>query len=162
MTLRLAHGMERRRPLAAPDQIGVAVILEDRHAVFLRQRQEFAPPRFIQDRAGRILHGRNRINIFRADALAPEVFERLRKRIHAHAAAVKRNADGIDAEPIKPCQRALIGRLLDDDGVAARQQDAVDQIERLQRTGRDQDFAGMARDARGPFEFLRQEFTQPE
>ena len=42
----LAHGVERRRPLAVPDQIGIAVVLEDRHAVLLGEPQQLVPARF--------------------------------------------------------------------------------------------------------------------
>ena len=33
----LAHGVERGRTLAAPDQVGIAIVLEDRHAVVFGQ-----------------------------------------------------------------------------------------------------------------------------
>ena len=41
----LAHGMDRGRPLAVPDQVGVAVVLENRHAVVLRQSEQFGAAR---------------------------------------------------------------------------------------------------------------------
>ena len=53
----------------------------------------------------------------------------------------------VDAEPRQPVERALIGVLLDDHGVAARQQRGVDEIERLQRARHDQDVVGCAGDA---------------
>ena len=33
----LAHGVERGRALAVPDQVGIAIVLEDRHAILLRR-----------------------------------------------------------------------------------------------------------------------------
>ena len=155
----LAHRMQRRRPLAVPDQVGIAIVLEDRHAVLFGEPQHFVPARFAQDRAGRILHGRDGVDVFRPDAAALEIVERRGQRVHAHAVAVERNADGVDAEPGPAIERALIGLGLGDDGVAARQQDAVDQIERLQRAGGDQDFVGVAGDAGGALELLRQKFA---
>jgi len=54
----------------------------------------------------------------------------------------------------------LIGFLLDDHGVAGRHQDAVHQIERLQRSGRDQDFIGVANDTGGAIELFGEKFAQ--
>ena len=54
--------------------------------------------------------------------LALEVGERCRQRVHPHALLVERDADRVDAEPRQPVERALIGLLLDQHGVAARQQ----------------------------------------
>ena len=88
-----------------------------------------------------------------------EIVERRGQRVHAHAVAVERNADGIDAEPGPAIERALVGLGLGDDGIATRQQDAVDQIERLQRARGDQDLAGIAGDARGALELLRQKLA---
>ena len=155
-----AHGVERGRTLAVPDQIRVAFILEDRDAVVLQQPQQLAPALFSHDRGGRILHGRDRVDVLGADAAALEVRERRRQRIHAHAARVQRNADGVDAEARQARERAAIARLLDDDGVAAREQNAVDEIERLQRAGRDQDLVGVAGDAGMPLELGGQELAQ--
>ena len=95
----LAHGVERRRPPAVPDQIGVAIVLEDRHAVLLGEPQQLDAARFAQDRAGRILHRRDGVDVFRPHAAALEIVERSGERVHAHAVAVERNADGVDAEP---------------------------------------------------------------
>ena len=94
-----AHGVDRRRPLAVPDQVGVAIVLEHRHAVRLRQLQQFGAARLRHDGAGRVLHGRDGVDVFRAHAAALEVVERVRQRVHAHAVAVERDADGVDAEP---------------------------------------------------------------
>ena len=46
------------------------------------------------------------------------------------------------------------------DGVAARQQRAVDQVERLQRAGDDQDVVGGAVDAGVALQFRDEEFAQ--
>ena len=95
----LAHGVERRRPPAVPDQIGVAIVLEDRHAVCSR--------RAAAARAGALRSGSCRSDFARsgwcrcisAGRAALEIVERGGERIHAHALAVERNADGVDAEP---------------------------------------------------------------
>src|SRR5262245_21145056 len=63
-----AHGVERGRPPAVPDQVGVAIILENRHVVLFRQAQQLVAALFAQDRAGRILHGRDGVDVFGADA----------------------------------------------------------------------------------------------
>ena len=98
--------------------------------------------------------------ILRPDALALELVERGRERIHPHAVPVERNADDVDAEPRQPVDRALVAVLLDDDGVAAREQHAVDQIERLQRARREQDVVGRAGDARIGLELGDEELAQ--
>ena len=156
----LAHGVERRRPPAVPDEIGVAIVLEDRHAVLRGEAQQLMPACFAHDRAGRILHGRNGVDVFRPHAAALEVVERGCERVDAHALGVERDADGRNAKPRQTCQCALIRRLLDDDGIAAIEENAVDEIDRLQRAGGDEDFVGIARDAGGALELLREEVAQ--
>ncbi len=155
----LAQRVQRRRPLAVPDQVGIAIVFEDRHTVLFGELQHVQPARFAQNGAGWILYGRNGVDVFRPDAAALEIVERRSQRVHAHALAVERNADGVDAEPGPAIERALIGLGLGDDRIAPRQQDAVDQIERLQRAGGDQDFVGVTGDARGALELLRQKFA---
>ncbi len=97
---------------------------------------------------------------FGLHAAAFQFGERGVQHIHAHAAVVERNADRVDAEPLEPRQRALIVVLLDDDGVAVRQQRAVDQIERLQRTRHDQDVVGGAGHAGIALELLAEKIAQ--
>ena len=84
----------------------------------------------------------------------------LRQQVHPHSVPVERNPDHLDAEPRQPVQRALIGVLLDDDGIAARQQRGVDEVERLQRAGHDQDVVGDTIDAGVALQFPGQEFAQ--
>ena len=112
------------------------------------------------DGAGRVLHGRDGVDVFRRDAAPLEVGERLGQRVHPHAVLIEGNADRIDPEPGQPVQRALIGVLLDDHGIAARQQRRVDEVERLQRAGDDQDVVGDAVDAGVALEFLGEKFAQ--
>jgi len=54
----------------------------------------------------------------------------------------------------------LIAFLLDEHRVSAREQRAVDEVERLQRAGGDEDFVGGAGDARGALELVCQELPQ--
>src|SRR5262252_9787254 len=156
----LAHGVERRRPPAVPDEVGVAIILENRYVVLFRQAQQLVTALLAQDRAGRILHGRDGVDVFGADAAALEVVKRGGHGVGPHAVAVERDAHGVDAQSREPRQRALIAFLLDEDGVSARKQRAVDEVERLQRAGGDEDFVGRAGDARGALELVRQELPQ--
>ena len=92
--------------------------------------------------------------------LALEFGERSRERVHPHAVVVERNADRVDAEPGEPVERALVAFLLDDHGVAAREQRAVDEVERLQRARDDQDVVGRAGDAGIALELRDEEFAQ--
>ncbi len=156
----LAHGIDRGRTLAAPGEVGVAIVFEDRHAIVARQLQHLGAAALGQDRAGRVLHRRDGVDIFRRDAAPLVVGERGSQRIDPDAVLVEGNADGIDAEPCEPVQRALIGLLLDQHGVALRQQRVVDEVERLQRAGDDQDVIGRAVDAGIALELMDQEFAQ--
>ena len=155
-----AHRIERGRALAVPDQVGIAIVLEDRHAILCCELQELGAARLRQDGAGRVLHGRDGVDVFRRDAMALEVGERGRQRVHPHPLLVKRDADRVDAKPGQSVQRALIGLPLDNNGVAARQQRRVDEVERLQRAGDDQDIVGDAVDAGIALEFCREKFAK--
>ena len=157
----LAHGVDRRRALVVPDQVGVAIVLEDRHAVLCRQPQQLDAATFRHDGSGRILHGRDGVDVLRPDALALEVGERRGHRIGAHAVAVERHADHVHAHALHAVDRALVGLLLEQHGVAARQQRPVDQVERLQRTRSHQDVVGGAGNARVTLELADQEVAQP-
>ena len=126
-----AHRIERGRPFAVPDQIGIAIVLEDRHAILRCELQELGAARLRHDGAGRVLHGRDDVDVYR-----------------------------LDAEPRQSVQRALIGLPLDNNGVAARQQRRVDEVERLQRAGDDQDIVGDAVDAGIALELCRQKFAK--
>ena len=88
------------------------------------------------------------------------LLERGGERIHPHPFAIERNAHGFDAEARQPGQRALIGFLLDENGVSPRQQQAVDEVDGLQRTGRDQDLVTPAGNARRSPELGDEELAQ--
>src|SRR5262244_3673088 len=156
----LAHGVERWRPPPAPNQVGVAIVLEDRHAIVLRQPEKLASAMLRHDGAGRILHGRDRVDVLRPDVAALEIGERRRQCLHTHAVLVERNADRLDAQAIEPRERALIGVLLDDNGVAACEQHAVDEVERLQGPRHDQNLVEGARNSGVMLELAREEFAQ--
>jgi hypothetical protein len=134
--------MDRRRPLAGPHQVRIALVLEDHGLVFAGERDQLLAALHRHDRAGRILHRRDGVDVLGRDALGLEVGERRLQRIHAHAVIVERDADDVDAELRQPGQRAAVGLLLDQDGVALAEQQRVHQVEALQRTGGDQDFVG--------------------
>src|ERR1700719_4592285 len=102
-----AHGVEGRGSAAVPDEISVAVVLEDRDPVGFRQPQELAPALLAHDGAGRILHGRDRVDVFGTDVAALEVVERGGQRIQAQALAVERYADRLHAQPGEPGERTL-------------------------------------------------------
>jgi hypothetical protein len=104
--------------------------------------------------------GRDGVDVFRANALALEIVERIGERVHLHAVAVERNADRGDAKPGETVDRALVALLLDDDGVATRQHHAVDQVERLERAGGDEDIVGGAGHAGVALELSDQEIAQ--
>jgi membrane protein DedA with SNARE-associated domain len=122
--------------------------------------QHVVAPRFAQNRAGRVLHGRDRVDHLRPYAALLAVFQRRREAVHAHAVAVDRDADRRHAEPHEARERALIGVLLADHRVAAREQRAVDEIERLQRAGDHHDVVRRAGDVGVALELADQELAQ--
>jgi hypothetical protein len=78
----------------------------------------------------------------------------------AAAFLVERNADRLDAEPVEAVERAEIGDLLYQHGVAAREQQSVDELDPLQGTGGDQDLVGGAGNAGVARELGDQELAQ--
>src|ERR1017187_8286544 len=84
-----AHRMERGRALAVPDQVGIAIVLEDRHAILFRELQEFGAARLGHDGAGRVLYGRDGVDVFRRDAAALEVGKRRRQRSEEHTSELQ-------------------------------------------------------------------------
>ncbi len=155
-----AHGVKRGRALAAPGQIGITVVLEDRHAIGLGQRQQLLAAFEAEDRAGRVLYGRDGVDEFRPRAFGFEIGERRLQRIHPHAVLVERNADDIDAEPLVAVERALVAVALADQRVAAREQRAVHEIERLQRARGEEDVVEGGFDAGVARELFGEEFAQ--
>ena len=100
-----------------------------------------------QDRAGRVLHGRDRVDVFGHGPFALQLVEDLRQRVEAQAVIVERRADDIDAEALQLADRPAIGEFLEDHGVAAVEQHPVDQVEALAGAGGDQHLVGRAVDA---------------
>ena len=156
----IAQRPDRRRPRPLPQEVGVAVVLEDRHAEPLRQLQQLEPAGLGQHAARRVLHRRDRIDVLRPHALALKPRQDLAERVGPDALLVERRPDGVHADGGKSRQRAAIGRGLGDHGIAGREQDRVDQIERLKRAGGDQDLVGATIHARAPLERARDELAQ--
>ena len=154
------HGVERRRPLAAPDQVGIALVLEDHDAVFGGELQQLGAARLAHDGAGRILHRRDRVDVLGLDTLLLQLLELLLQHVEPQAFVVERDADRVDAELDEPGERAAVGLLLDQDGVALADQQAVDQVEALHRARRDQDLVGRAVDTGMALELADQELAQ--
>jgi hypothetical protein len=112
------------------------------------------------DGASRILHRRDGVDILGLDALLLQLLELCLQQIEPQALAVERDADNVGADLRELGQRPAIGLLLDQDGVALGEQQAVDQLQPLHRTRSDQDLAGRAGDAGMAFELAGQELAQ--
>src|SRR5260221_12523691 len=112
------HCKQGRRAVAVPGQIRVALVLEDRDTVLSREREQFLTAPARQDRAGRILDRGYRVDVFRNGSLPPEIVENAGERVDPHSLVVQWCADHIDAEALELGERAAIGELLEDDGVA--------------------------------------------
>src|SRR6185437_14822086 len=89
------HRTQRGRAGTIPDQVGVALVLEDRHAVRFRQAQDFRTPRFTHDGRGRVLHGRNRVDVFGADASVAQLVDCGLEVFAAESVAVDGNTDNV-------------------------------------------------------------------
>ena len=158
--LALGHGVERRRTLAAPDQVGIAFVLEDHDAVLAGESDQLGAALLAHDAAGRVLHRRDGVDVLGRDALLLQLGELLLHHVEAHAFLIERNADHVDAEPHQPVDGAAIGLLLDQHCVAFADQQPVDEVERLRRARNHQDLVGSTVDAGVPLEFLGQELAQ--
>ena len=144
------HRAQRARTLSVPHQVGVALVLEDRHAEAAGELEQ-------------LRHGGLRSSPWPwgsapsgwcrcTSAATPLPLRDPRARIVSasivQAVVVHGDADDVHAAPLQPRDRAAVGHLLDDHRVARCQQHVVHQIEPLQRTGSDEHFVGRARDAR--------------
>ena len=158
--LALGHGVERARPLAGPDQVGIALVLEDHDAVLGGDLQQLGAARLAHDGAGRVLHRRDGVDVLGLDALLLQLLELLLQHVEPQPLVVERNADRVDAELGQLGERAAVGLLLDQDGVALGDQQAVDQVEALHRARGDQDLVGRAVDAGMALELAGQELAQ--
>ena len=122
----LVHRRDGRRALARPQKVRVALVLEDRHAVFRREAQELRAARFGHDAAAGILDRRDDIDEFRPHALGRKRGELRGKQVHPHASTVERDAHRPDAELAQADQRASVAELLDQHRVAGPQENLVD------------------------------------
>ena len=153
--------VERRRRIGVPQEIRVALVFEHRHAVLARERKQRAPALERQGRAGRILDSRNRVDEFRHDAVAPQVFENVGERVDAQAFAVEGHRHDVRAQPAQLGQRALIGKLFHQHRVARFDQEPVDEVEPLAGARRDQHVVRRTLDAGTPGDLGHHEVTQP-
>ena len=148
------------RALTAPHEVRIALVLEDRHAIALTKLDQRVTAIEREDRCRRILDGRDRVDILRADTLGFEVGEDLAERIDIDAMIVQRRLDNVHAELLHAGDRATVRGLLHDDRVALVEQHLIDEVEPLQRSGRDQDIVDRAGDTGVLGELLDQEFAQ--
>src|SRR5436190_9150329 len=129
---RFAHGVKRGGAAAIPDQIGVALVLENRNPMLLRDAQQLEPALFAHDGAGWILYGGDSVDVFGTDAPRMEMIECRRQGIDPQTLAIERNAYGLYTAPGQPRERAAVAFLLDQHRISRREQNAVDEIYGLQ------------------------------
>ena len=144
----VVQAIDGRRPLTFPDQVGVALVLEDRHPVFAAEAQHLVTPFHAEHRTGGVLQGGNGVDELGSDAVAVKIGQRGGQGVHAHAVFVQRHADHVHVELAPAAYHALIREQLGDDGVAGFQQDLVDELDALIGARGDEDvFAGCSQAA---------------
>ena len=158
--VRVVQRPDRVLVLALENQVGVALVLEDGHAVFLAQLQHSVTAFHGQHGAGGVLQGRDRVDVLRTHAPVPQVFQRLLQVVHAHAVIVHIDANDVDLAPPQVAQGARETERLDDCGVALFQQDLVDQLYPLAGPRRDQNVVNGGVDAAMLTQLSHQELPQ--
>src|SRR5690606_29066107 len=121
-----AHGL---RTLAVPHEVGIALVLEDRHAVALAELDHSLAPLGRQDARRRILYRWDRVEILGPYALGLEVGEDTPERFDVEALLVERRRNHVDAEAPHSAQKAAVTRFLDDDRVTLFEQQRIDELE---------------------------------
>src|SRR5262249_45385620 len=128
--------------------------------MLLGQPQQLATARLAEDGASWVLHGRNRVDVFGANATALEIVECGGERVDADTLLIERDAHRVHPQSVEARERALITFLLNENRISWREQQTIDEIEPLQRSRGDQDFIGSAGDAGGTLELVGQESPQ--
>src|SRR5438270_7457061 len=155
------HRIQRWRTRPRPTQVGIALVLENRDAVLAGQCEQLLAALARQDRAGRVLDRRDRIDVFRYDIFSPEVLEDPSERIDPQAVVIERRADDVDAEALELGQRAALSEFFENDGVAALEQQLIDKIDALPGAGGDQDIIRRAFDGGAARDLVDDEIAQP-
>ena len=106
----------------------------------MRQRDHAFPSLQRQDRAGRVVYGRDRIDELWRDALSLQAFQGRFQRVHIHAVLIDRHEFHLYAETVQFRIGAAVITLLQNRHIARPGQRSVHQVHRLKRTGGDQDF----------------------
>ena len=161
-----AAGVERvqrgRRLDAVPQQVGVALVLEDRDVVFARERDQRVAAIQRQDRRGGVLDGRDRVDEFRRDAAAPSA----RPIAAASASITMPSASSFMPSIFAPSlaeavHRALVAEFLDEHGVARIDQQLADHVEALAGAGEDHHVLDRRLDAALASRLVGDELAQP-
>ena len=113
------EGVERGDLLAVVVDVAVAVVLHDDAAVFPGDAQQLHAALARHDVAGGVLVAGEHVDETRGAALAAQAFQRARERIGAHAPAVDRYPDHLDAETAIRANGAGVAVLLHDHDVVA-------------------------------------------
>ena len=124
------HGPHGGRAAAVEGEVRVAVVLEDRHVVGLGEGQDLGAARRAHHRRRRVLHGRDGVDELRPHTLRLQVGQRLAEGCRRQPVTVDRHPDDLGAPALHARQRAAVGLLLDDDGVALGDQRAEHELQR--------------------------------
>ncbi len=158
--VRRIQGTDGRRPLSFPDQIGIAFVFEDRHAILLAQTKQLTAPRQGHDRARWILQRGNGVNVLGSDTALAEGVKGRGQRVHAHALGIKRDTYNIDLVFPHPTYRALVGKLLHNDGIPGFEQYLVQEFDTLIGARGDEHLLGRGLDASIVRHLLHEKFAQ--
>src|SRR5215472_11419513 len=109
------HRIQGRRARTVPGQIGIAFVFKDRDIMLSRQGEQLLAAFARQDRTGRVLDRRDRIDVFRNDTLALQVLDDPAKSLDLQPFVVERRADNVGPEALELGQGAAIGEFFKDD-----------------------------------------------
>ena len=152
--------IQGRRCAARPHQIGVALILEDRHAVLLCQRDHLVPPVQRHHGPGRVLDRRDGVDEFGPHPLGLQIREDAFQRIHFDAVFIHRHGDDLRPRRRKTGNRTRVTKLLQQHRVAGIKEQPRDHIDRLAGPCGDQHIVRRRIDAAMALQLVRHHLAQ--
>ena len=129
---------QRRRTFAAPLEIGVALVLEDRHPEPAGDGQDLPTAFDRHHRTGGVLDRRDRVDEPRRRAGRRQLAEQGFETLGDDPVVIEFGADAARAAALHFRDHPAVRRLFGDHDIARTQECSIDQVEGLQRAGHHQ------------------------